>query len=370
MSWQLVPAQQLVDHAPAWDALQRRCTDTPFLETGFLLPLLQHFGSGRELLALHRQGGELNAAALLQPVGAGVGGVGAMWQTFQPSQLPLGPWLAAADADVQALTAALVATLPALALGLGLTQLDPRLHPRPADTPALRTQDYISTSWVDVAGPWEAYWEARGKNLRQNLRKAHNKLAAEGRPLRVDTITDPTQVAAALAQYGTLESTGWKAEGGTAIHPDNPQGRFYTQMLQQFCAAGRGRIVRGWLGDEVAAMDLCIDNGPLVVILKTAYDERHKAVSPSVLMRHEEFQTWWTEGRYQRIEFYGKTLEWHTRWTTQERVLYHATAYRWPLLRSLHEKLRGLRSPAPTAAATATAEPSAAQAPAPAPAPA
>jgi CelD/BcsL family acetyltransferase involved in cellulose biosynthesis len=343
MSWQLVPAHAYAAHAAAWDALQRQCTDTPFLESGFLAPLLQHFGSGREQLALHHSGGRLDAAALLQP---GSASVGAMWQTFQPSQLPLGPWLAAPDADLPALTQSLVTALPGLALGLGLTQLDPRLLPRPADAPGLRSQDYIRTSWVDVQGRWDGYWEARGKNLRQNLRKAHNKLAAEGLALRLDTVTDPAEVPAALAQYGALESAGWKAEGGTAIHPDNAQGRFYTAMLQHFCAAGRGRIVRAWLGDSVAAMDLCIDNGPLVVILKTAYDERHKAVSPSVLMRHDEFKAWWEEGRYQRIEFYGKTLEWHTRWTAQERVLYHATRYRWPLLRSLHEKLRGLRAPA------------------------
>lgn len=341
MPWQILTATRLADHAQAWDTLQQRCTDTPFLASHFLLPLLQHFGSGRELLALKWQGPTLEAAALLAPSGSGLAGMQPMWQTFQPSQLPLGPWICAPGADLPGLMQSLVHALPGLALGLGLTQLDPRLLARPADSAALRTQDYISTSWVDVQGPWDAYWEARGKNLRQNLRKAHNKLATEGTPLRVDTITAAEDVPAAIAQYGELESAGWKAEGGTAIHPENAQGRFYTQMLQNFCAAGRGRIVRGWIGEQVAAMDLCIDNGPLVVILKTAYDERFKAVSPSVLMRHEEFQAWWAEGRYERIEFYGKTLEWHTRWTTQERVLYHATTYRWPLLRSLHERLRG-----------------------------
>jgi CelD/BcsL family acetyltransferase involved in cellulose biosynthesis len=344
MSWQILPASRFAEHATSWDALQRRCTDTPFLESAFITPLLAVFGSGRELLALRQGGQGLQAAALLQPAGRG------MWQTFQPSQLPLGPWLCAAQDDPGVCASGLVQALPGLALGLGLTQLDPRLLPRPQDSATLRTQDYIHTSWVDVQGSWDDYWEGRGKNLRQNTRKAHNKLAAEGTPLRLDTVTHADDVAAAIAQYGALESAGWKSEGGTAIHPDNDQGRFYTQMLQNFCAAGRGRIVRAWLGDSLAAMDLCVDNGPLVVILKTAYDERHKAVSPSVLMRHEEFKAWWAEGRYQRIEFYGKTLEWHTRWTSQERGLYHATAYRWPLVRSLHERLRTLRQTAPAPA--------------------
>ncbi len=351
MTWQFAPAARFAEHAHAWDALQRSSTDTPFLQSAFIGPLLQVFGSGRELLAVHITDGRPDAAALLQPAGRG------MWQTFQPSQLPLGPWLCHAEDDLAARSSTLMQALPGLTLGLGLTQLDPRLLQRPADSGALRTLDYIDTSWVDIAGSWADYWEGRGKNLRQNTRKAHNKLAAEGRPARLDTVTDAAHVPAAIAQYGALETAGWKAEGGTAIHPDNDQGRFYTQMLQNFCAAGQGRVVRYWFGEQVVAMDLCIDNGPLVVILKTAYDEAHKNLSPSTLMRHDEFKAWWDEGRYRRIEFYGKTLEWHTRWTVQERRLFHATAYRWPLVRSLHDRLRGLRAGSSRAAGAAVATP-------------
>jgi len=112
-------------------------------------------------------------------------------------------------------------------------------------------------------------------------------------------------------------------------------------MFEGFCAQGRGRIYRYRFGEQVVAMDLCIDNGPLVVILKTAYDEAHSKLSPSTLMRQDQFRAWWQEGRYQRIEFYGKTLEWHTRWTEQARVLYHATRYRHAWLASLAAKRQG-----------------------------
>jgi CelD/BcsL family acetyltransferase involved in cellulose biosynthesis len=335
MTWLIVPAARFSAHAQAWDALQRRATDTPFLESGFLAPLLQEFGSGRELLAMHHAAnGEPDTAALLRPAGRG------SWDTFQPSQLPLGPWIALPGQPLEPRLRSLFGALPGLALGLGATQLDPRLQQRPADGPQLRTLDYIQTSYIDIAGPWDAYWEARGKNLRQNTRKQLKKLAEEGTAPTLECITDPAQVPQAIAHYGALEITGWKAGGGTAIHPDNAQGRFYTQMLQNFCSLGRGRILRYRFGDKVVAMDLCIDNGPLVVVLKTAYDESYRSISPSVLMRHEEFKAWWSEGRYQRIEFYGKTMEWHTRWTSDERTLYHATAYRWPWLRSLHDRLR------------------------------
>ena len=296
---------------------------------------------------MHRNAGVVDAATLVSPARYG------LWQTFQPSQLPLGPWLAEPTQTLTGLARGLIGALPGVTLGLGITQLDPRLQTRPGDDATLRTLDYIDTSHIEVAGDFDAYWETRGKNLRQNTRKQRNKLQAEGTETLLECITDPAAVPDAMRDYGALEGTGWKAGTGTAIHPDNAQGRFYTRMLQNFCALGRGRIYRYRFGDKVVSMDLCIDNGPLVVVLKTAYDESYRTVSPSTLMRHDEFKAWWGEGRYQRIEFYGKTMEWHTRWTDSQRALYHATQYRWPWLRGLHEQLKARRT-APAAAQTPT----------------
>lgn len=337
MTWRLVPTARFADHAAAWDALQRSLTDTPFLESAFVLPLIEEFGSGREMLALDEAADGLQAAAVVRPAGHG------SWETFQPSQLPLGPWLAP-PAELQQRMHTLLAALPGLALSLGITQIDPRLQPRPGEGRDLRLLDYIRTSFIDVEGDFDAYWEGRGKNLRQNTRKQRNKLQAEGIEPQLECITSPADVASALADYGALESAGWKAGSGTAIHPDNAQGRFYRRLLEDFCGRGHGRIYRYRFGDKVVSMDLCIDNGPLVVILKTAYDESYRAVSPSTLMRQDEFRAWWGEGRYRRIEFYGRTMEWHQRWTDKERDLYHATLYRWPWLRAVHEQLKSVRS--------------------------
>jgi len=350
MTWQILTCQRFSEHAAAWDALQRVTTNVPFLESAFIEPALREFGSGKELLALHRGPASLDAAAIVAPAGPG------RWQTFQPSQLPLGPWLAPQGDDLGARMRSLLGALPGLGLSLGVTQIDPRLQPRPHEGSTLRLLDYIQTSWVDIEGDFDAYWEARGKNLRQNTRKQRNKLQAEGIEPLLDCVDHPDGVADALRDYGALETAGWKAGGGTAIHPDNAQGRFYASMLKNFCAAGRGRLLRYRFGDKVVSMDLCIDNGTTVVILKTAYDESFRAVSPSTLMRQDEFKSWWTEGRFKRIEFYGKTMEWHTRWTERQRGLYHATAYRWPLLRSLHEQIRARRPEKPDAQAVGEAE--------------
>ena len=365
LSWTLHPAVQLPAHAADWDRLQTATTRTPFLQSAFLLPLLATFGQGGELLALGRAHGQLRAAALLRPKGYG------QWETFQPSQLPLGAWVGHGDDDIAAAAHSLLPRLPGLALTLGLTQIDPHLLPRPPDSAAQQSLDYVATAHVPVQGPFDAYWEARGKNLRQNTKKQRNKLLAEGTTTQLECLTRPDEMAAALLDYGQLESAGWKAGTGTAVAPDNAQGRFYRAMLEGFAAQGHARIYRYRFGDKVVATDLCIDNGSVIVILKTAYDESYRTISPSILMRQEEFAALFdgagsgpSEGserieRIERIEFYGKVMEWHTRWTDLQRTLYHLNVYRWPLLQRLHALRQRRRDAAAAAAATAAATPAA-----------
>jgi CelD/BcsL family acetyltransferase involved in cellulose biosynthesis len=234
--------------------------------------------------------------------------------------------------------------MPGPALSLGLTQLDPLLVTRPPQQARVDTLDYIDTAWVDVEGTFDAYWEARGKNLRHNIRKQRSKLQEQGITLRLETVTQPADVAHALLDYGTLESAGWKAEQGTAIHPDNAQGRFYREMLEAYCAAGQGRIYRLWFGDRVVAVDLCIKSEEALVILKTTYDETQQGYSPAFLMRHAAFGELFTRGEVRRIEFYGKLMDWHKRWTDHWRTLYHVNYYRWNWLQEANQALARLRA--------------------------
>ncbi len=349
MTWTLHPIASFAALQTEWDALQARSTAVPFLSSAFLTPLLATYGNGQERIAVQQGASGWQAAALVRPEGR------ARWELFQPSQLPLGAWIGTAPQSPGGLDS-LLRALPGFTLALGASQLDSRLHAPAPDTDTQRSLSYIDTGWVDVNMPFTAYWEARGKNLRQNTKKARNKLAAEGITARLDCVTTADGMAEALRQYGELESAGWKAGDGTAIHPDNAQGRFYLAMLQAFAAQGCARVYRYWFGDEVVAMDLCISAGRMLVILKTAYDEKHKAVSPSTLMRQEQFEQLFGEGAWDRIEFYGKVMEWHTRWTPLARPIYHRTAYRWPWLRKLKD-WRDRRAAAAEPAQAATTPP-------------
>lgn len=344
IQWSLERAVRFQASTAVWDGLNKRCGSLPFLDSLFIQPLINVFGSGNE----HTVVGYINeqpvAAAILSKKGWG------RWALFQPSQMPLGPVLVLPELELDQVARSLLANLPGVSLALGLTQLDPLINRRPDPEGLFSSFDYIQTAWVDISGGFEDYWAERGKNLRQNMRKQRNKLDAEGVEIAFDVLRDEKNVEEAIRQYGALETNSWKSDEGTAVSLDNDQGLFYKTMLESFCRAGKGVIYRYRFDDQVVAMDLCVESGDLLVILKTAYDSSNKGLSPAFLMREELFQRLFAEHRIRRVEFYGKLMEWHTRWTEHSRTLYHANAYRTgliPKLLSLKSSLPGGRRPAP-----------------------
>ncbi len=348
MSWSLYPVSAFAQYAERWEQLNDETARSPLLATPFVIPLIREFGKGSELLVCYERAGQMLAMGIVTPHKRG------SWETFQPSQSPIGMWLMRDGLDLDKLLSELIRTLPGMPLVLALTQRDPEINQRPPDSARIRTVDYVNTARILIKGTFEEYWSARGKNLRSNLRKQRTKLEKEGIVARLETTTAPEAMAAALADYGRLESAGWKAKSGTAIHPDNAQGRFYGAMLEGFAKRGAARVYRYWFNDKVVSMNLCIEGNGSLIVLKTTYDENMTShYSPAFLMREETCQQMFAEQKFDRLEFYGKVMEWHIRWTEESRTMYHVNHYRWPVLPGLEaavKKARARLAPAPVAA--------------------
>jgi CelD/BcsL family acetyltransferase involved in cellulose biosynthesis len=329
MQWKLLSAAEFARHRNAWQAINARAADSALLHPDFIEPLLVHFGSGRETLAVCHEGSEPVAMTLVHKRRAGA------WETFQPSQAPIGPWVGLPSLPWERSLPALLRSLPGFTMVVGVTQQDPDFYSRPDDGGRLRTLDYIQTARITVKGSFDDYWAQRGKNLRHNMKRQRNRLSKEGVVTRLELLTSGDAVRGAIADYGRLESAGWKSELGTAIHLDNPQGRYYTAILENFARMGGLRIYRYWFGDELVATDLCVLRNGILSILKTTYDEKHTTSSPAFLMRQEAFARLFDERAVRRIEFYGKLMEWHTRWSDEVRTMYHLNCYRSALLARL-----------------------------------
>lgn len=326
MHWHILPARQFLEHRAEWDHLNAASGHSPALLSDFVNALITSFARGDELLAFCRQADRTVAAGVFGRTRRGV------WETFQPAQAPIGLWLQIPGLSVETPLKELLLKLPGSVLLAGLTQLDPDIVARPVETSSLRTLDYIRTARVTIASDFESYWQSRGKNLQQNIRKQRTRMQKEGVVATLDAIESPEGVAQAIADYGQLESAGWKGTEGTAVHPDNEQGRFYRQAFETVCATGNGCIYRYRFGETPVAMDMCIRSDDTLIILKTAYDESMKGYSPAMLMRHESFARLFSDGRTRRIEFYGRVMDWHLRLTEDVRTLYHTNLYRWGFL--------------------------------------
>jgi len=335
MSWRVVPAAELAsrpEHLERWRRLHRDSAGSPLLAPEFVLPLLAVFGTGREVLAWRERDGGADVMAILAPSRLGA------WNTFQPAQAPVGLWLQG-DATPPELLPDLLRALPGAAFMLGVTQCDPMLMARPPDGDDVRTMDYIETAHVTLPASFDDYWNTRGKNLRANLRKQRKRLQDDGVPTRLEASRAAHEMAAAVEDYGRLESAGWKAKDGTAVAAGNEQGRFYRAMLEAFAGMGAACVYRYFIGERLAAMDLCVEGGGCIVVLKTAYDEGiGNGLSPALLMREEATRDIVESRRFERIEFYGRVMEWHLRWTDEVRTMYHLNAYRWSWLGRLHAR--------------------------------
>lgn len=336
-----------------WNRLNDARLGVPILHADAVVAALDVFGNGREQLVVGRQDGRAAAMFVLLPLGQG------QWSTFQPSQLPLGCWVAEPEWSLDALARQVVHSgALGLCLALSVTQIDPLQVERTDDDACNLHTNYIPTSWLEVRGTFDDYWAARGKNLRQNARKQRNKLAADGINARMRILRDVVDVTPALARYGTMEGAGWKAEQGTAILPDNDQGRFYDRLLRDAAARGEALITEYLFDDRTVAMNFGLLRGGTWIVLKTTYDESvGKALSPSSLLREDELQHLFGGNEIRRIEYYGRTMDWHTKLTENQRTLYHLTTYRWPLLKRLAEWRRERSTvPATGVAAPAQAE--------------
>jgi hypothetical protein len=329
--WRFFPVTSFRDVATEWDSLNRVNSGLPLLDSYTVELLCREFGSGKERVAFCSGPEGPLAAAILHRRGVG------LWETFQPAQSPLGAWVSNPTTPIRDLLRSLSRSLPLPCFQIALTQQDPEILARPMASECVSTLDYIETSRISILSSFDEYWQSRGSNLRQNLKKQRNRLAKDGVDVRLEVISSADAIGKAVDEFGLLESSGWKGAEGTAVHPGNAQGRYYRCLFERLAAQGEATVLRYLFNGRLAASDLCLHRDGVLIVLKTAFDETNKSISPALLMKTEAYRELFSDGRTRRIEFYGKAMEWHRKWTDEMRTMYHINYFRWPWL----AKLRG-----------------------------
>ena len=330
MNWSFRSIDAFAEFAGQWDELNALGGNSILLTSRFMAPLLNFFARGDELLAIYGDADRPGAMAVMARKGR------FSWQTFQPGQAPLGAWLVRPDVPLGPALDKLVTALPGPCLIAAVSQQDPDLNPRPEDAGSIRTINYIETARITLPQSFDDYWRARGKNLRHTMKRQRNRLDREGISTRLEVLTAETDMARAVADYGVLESASWKGRIDSAVHTDNRQGRFYRALLEAHARDDRVAVHRYWYDNKLVASDLCIHDDKVFVILKTTYDSAESKTSPAHLMRQDAFRDLINGQSVGTIEFYGRAMDWHRKWSSELRRMFHVNCYRWPLVAGIH----------------------------------
>jgi CelD/BcsL family acetyltransferase involved in cellulose biosynthesis len=338
MTWQFQPALSSFEvNRERWDALNAARGDHVLLDSEFVACLLKHFGNENVLLAIREHAPA--AMALVEKKSATI------WETFQPSQAPLGLILCGqADGTGEVLTS-LLRSLPGYALQVSALHQDPDYTSFPplSGRTQFQSLDYIRTARLPLEGSFETYWSSRGTNLRHNLARRGRRMEEQGIAAELIALRNPDDMADGIREYGRLESSGWKGKNGTAVAEDNAQGKFYREVLEQFCARKEAVIYQYRLNGKVAASDLCLHHNGMMVVLKTAYDEELESFSPALQMRRHILQQIYVEQEVTVVEFYGPVKDWHLRWCDQVRTMYHVNCFRHSWVERVKMAIKRLR---------------------------
>lgn len=337
LHWQLhplAPGQGLGAHREDWDRLNRQlATGHAMLDGDFVDALLRHFGGHSVLLAVAHDSQAPVAMLLINRHARGLG----VWSSFLPSQTQIGPSLVPAGTNLGGLLAA----LPGYASELDLLCNDPRFGDlRELPGRPVTALPHALTMSVSLRNGFDDYWAQRPRKLIQNMRRYLRRLQSEPGGERLDVISAPEAIAAAVERYAALESSGWKGREGTAVSSNSPQGRFYAELMRTFADRGEALVYELWLGDDLLASRMLLLRGGMAVMLKTAFHERFERLAPGRVLLLRTLEDLFARAPGGIVEFYTNAESDLLAWSTSQRWINHVSVYRHSGLSALFGLLR------------------------------
>jgi CelD/BcsL family acetyltransferase involved in cellulose biosynthesis len=175
---------------------------------------------------------------------------------------------------------------------------------------------------VDTTGDFGAYEGGVSSTLRRARRKLHREHAAA---LRIDD--GGPDFEAALQRGFELEGSGWKSEAGTAIlsHPETTT--FYSELARAY--RSRGELRLAWLDvdGEPVAFNFCIEHGRRLYLLKTGFEQEHRALTPGLVLNFLIAEHCFNS-ELDAYELLGDAEDWKLKLSTGTRDHVRAWAYR------------------------------------------
>lgn len=254
----------------AWGALEQ---DHPFSDHAWFAAWYAAFaGRAEPCVALAWRGSDLAAAFPLLRRG----------RRLAAASNYHSPLFAVPASDMEARAAVVNAALDASASELvvhGLPVVSSSAETFRAATTARRrgfVEEAVHVSpIIDTTGDAEAWAKQHGSTLRRRRRKLEREHTVNLR-LEAD--------AADLDRGFEIEGSGWKLRNGTAIVAQPTTTDFYRALATTY--AERGELLQGWLdvNGTPVAWHLTLRRGDRLYMLKTGFDEAHRALTPGLIL--------------------------------------------------------------------------------------
>jgi hypothetical protein len=337
-AWQFTPAHKnFYKYRASWDALNQKLLENhPLGDSCFVEPLIKHFATDRDILAIKSAGNECHGMLLLGASRFGVVG------SFSPAQTEICPVLISSIQELQTL----VDQLPYTNLALQLYRQDPDYSAFPDTQSAVahEVHGHAKTVCIDLDGEFAAYWSARSSKLRKNMSRILRMVNAPDFNFRFTTVESPEAILLAVDRYGDLEMQGWKRMAGTAVHSTNLQGKFYRETLSRFAERGKGVVYELYIDDFLVSSQMAIANDTFLITLKTTYNEKFGEYSPGKLLDYLMLQHEFRLKRFARIEFCTNAGPELIRWGTRTRPISDISVYRNQFAKRVSQVYRKLKS--------------------------
>lgn len=170
--------------------------------------------------------------------------------------------------------------------------------------------------YIPFTGTFQNYFSQLSSKHRGQVRRRWNRLCERGE-VRLEEITEPEQVDAALTEGFRIEALAWKAQTGTAINSAPEVEAFYRAFARHAIGAGLRLMFLTVNGTRIAfAYGICYRNK--FSVLKAGYDPEYAYYSPCSLLCYLQLQYGFAHG-LEEYEFLGSSDAWKLSWTRHAR---------------------------------------------------
>lgn|GEM_PF-6605611 len=306
----------------------------PFLESRYVIPLMEVFPHGGEYLAEYEEQGNIICAFVMSKysaltAAAYVDGVCQISLTYIDRSL--------SQDKFASIINALFNSLPKFFLAINFELQDPDLTDEEKFSNmknAVVNQCANNTS-IPPGMEFEEYWQQRSKSVRKDLARRMRSLERENIQVEYRVIDDEAEIDQGFDEYCRLEGAGWKGEQGTALTATNEQGMFYKRVMDGFALNKQAKFHQLLFDGVVVASLMTIENSEMIIVVKTTYDEDMSKFSPGRLLDYYMLKNLLTSSNQQHIENYTNASANDQKWFPRVREMYDVTVYRSPLVKQL-----------------------------------